>query len=189
MLHQLSPHIRFKLGALPLLCLVPGNKGSRKKKAVRIDMDGVFEIYSDELEYLDTHGCLVYDAHRQERFVCRVRLLNLQSDSRGLQSMLHISGAPSLTPCMLCWHRGFKIASKGKVIYPGYGQDLPTRHPLRPVLENLNRSALTLTAPTAPAAVAMARGRTHTEIASAARHPVNGEAANARRYKREYTTA
>lgn len=173
--HQLSLHLRFKLGPLALLALVEGHRRRKKGNTPPVSLDGIYEIFADELLYLDEHGCRVYDSHNKQWFTCRVRLLNLQSDSRGLQSMLHIPGAPALHPCHLCWKHGFKTEQCGKVIYPAWGQDLPVDHPLRPLLESLNQPSRLRAAGQQMPVGPLPRGRTLHEIAVAAKEPVQGQ--------------
>ncbi|GIL86613.1 hypothetical protein Vretifemale_14883 [Volvox reticuliferus] len=158
---NMSPHIRTRLGPSTLLCLVPGvyNKGES------VNVDCILDIFVDEMLFLDTIGVDVYDAFKQESFICHARLVFFMSDYRGLQKLTRLPGTPAVMPCPRCWLAGYKYNVRGKMLYPSYGCRLPPGHHLRQKAMKLNRGNLR-------AMDMPARERSDLEVITGARAPM-----------------
>ncbi|GIM16441.1 hypothetical protein Vretimale_19074 [Volvox reticuliferus] len=158
---NMSPHIRTRLGPSTLLCLVPGvyNKGES------VNVDCILDIFVDEMLFLDTIGVDLYDAFKQESFICHARLVFFMSDYRGLQKLTRLPGTPAVMPCPRCWLAGYKYNVRGKMLYPSYGCRLPPRHHLRQKAMKLNRGNLR-------AMDMPARERSDLEVITGARAPM-----------------
>lgn len=95
------------------------------------------KLISRELGSLAEHGVDVYDAHTETHINVRVMLLTTGADYRGIEDMLHLSGAPRVQHgCYKCWTAGSKGVHKYN--YPGAWTWLDDGDPLRLPASQLN---------------------------------------------------
>jgi hypothetical protein len=120
-------HVRRKLGVTTLLGVIAGKKDEKAK----LDLQPFLQLIVDELNYMYVFGEEVYDAHKDEFFTLRVKLIQVISDYRGLQKITNLKLSPALHACLVCWLKGFKLVNSGKTVYPGNWTFLPEEHWLR----------------------------------------------------------
>lgn len=140
---NLPPWARQKMFLAHVLGIGPG---SRKRDVAPLPA-GIkkthrhkFEIFADELNYLDTYGTRVVDSRTGVPFLCRARLVNCVSDFRGMEDLVGISGSPSTNGCLSCWIRGQKVG--GKMLYCGHRTFLGAEDKLRAVLRDMHPEIL-----------------------------------------------
>jgi len=117
--YNLPPTMRYLIGPLSLVSILPG----KHSKNVKMDIQPVLNLLTDELVFLDKVGWFVNDASRKDSFVCRIRLVHLISDLRGLEKVLDQPPVPAKHACLKCWVTGHRIPG-GKTIYPGIVREL-----------------------------------------------------------------
>jgi len=70
--YNFPPHIRYMLAITSLLCVIPGSR----LDSSRLDLQPTLQIVKDEFKLLQ-HGIQLMDAHRQEQFTCRAKLVQV----------------------------------------------------------------------------------------------------------------
>lgn len=95
-----APWFRHHLGLAHLLGIGPGVRNSERfgplpPGAIKTHRYK-FQVFVDEMLYLDKHGVHVWDANKRDTFFCRARVMSIVSDFRGVEEMIGITGTPSL---------------------------------------------------------------------------------------------
>jgi len=127
--YNLPPTKRYAIGPTTLLGILPG----KNDKNVKMDLQPFIKLIGDELIFLNNDGWEVHDAHKGDSFVCKVRLIHVVSDLRGLEKVFDQPPVPSKFACLKCFVPGVRIP-QGKTIYPGIARCLSNHSPLREVL-------------------------------------------------------
>lgn len=84
-----SPENRHHLGFATLLSLIGGNvKPPGSKKPDPLNPNHMMALIRDELAFLEKYGIRVWDASKNEFFICRVKCISFISDYRGLHKHL-----------------------------------------------------------------------------------------------------
>ena len=128
--YNLPPHLRYRLGVTTVLGIIWG----KRSKKVKFDIQPYLDILVDELKYLNEVGWSVLDIHTKSKFTCRVRVIQVLSDLRGLEKVFDVPATPGRHACLWCWVKGYKACTpghQGKTIYPTALRVLPKDHALR----------------------------------------------------------
>jgi len=127
--YNLPPTKRYLIGPTSILGILPG----KNDRDIKMNIQPFIQLIADELKFLNNEGWKVHDAHRGDDFVCKVRLIHVVSDLRGLEKVFDQPPVPSKYACMKCFVQGVRIP-QGKTIYPGIARCLSDQSPLRNIL-------------------------------------------------------
>ncbi|KXZ42563.1 hypothetical protein GPECTOR_135g627 [Gonium pectorale] len=103
---------RHELGYCTVLTIMGGNLKPPGGRPAPMDPNHVLAMIKDEIAALEDFGVSVYDAHARETFQCRLKVIGILSNYRGLQKHVGIKGSPAIDGGFKCWHSGERVGQK-----------------------------------------------------------------------------